>query len=127
MTLVWVIIAGGIGAMLRFSLDRGIERAVGRPSASGIVVVNVLGSFVLGAVVGASVGSAGSTPLPAMSPMLYAVLTAGLCGGFTTFSTAMADTLRLVKSGRGGLALFHLFGTFAAAVVSCQLGYAFFA
>jgi len=127
MTLLWVVLAGGLGAMLRFGVDRGIERAVRRPTVAGIVVVNLFGSFILGAIVGSSIHSLGPTPLRQMSPMTYAVLTAGFCGGFTTFSTAMADSLRLMTTGKGGLALFHLFGTFAGAVIACQLGYAFFA
>ncbi|MEI7479511.1 MAG: CrcB family protein, partial [Actinomycetes bacterium] len=92
MTLLWVVLAGGLGAMLRFGVDRGIERAVRRTTVAGIVVVNLLGSFILGAIVGSSIHSLGPTPLPQMSPMTYAVLTAGFCGGFTTFSTAMADS-----------------------------------
>ncbi len=127
MTLLWVVLAGGLGAMLRFGVDRGIERALRRPSVAGIVAVNLLGSFVLGAIVGSSIHSLGATPLPPISPTAYAVVTTGLCGGFTTFSTAMADSLRLIKMGKSGLALFHLFGTFAGAVIACQLGYAFFA
>jgi CrcB protein len=127
MTALWVMIAGALGAMGRFSLDRVIERAFRRPTVVGIVVVNLVGSFVLGAIIGASVHTGSGSPLPNLSTTTSVALTAGLCGGFTTFSTAMADTLRLFQGGKSGQGLFHLFGTFAGAVLCCQLGYAFFA
>jgi CrcB protein len=125
-TFIWVVIAGGCGAIARFLLDRGVERLLRKSTVAGVVLVNLLGSFVLGAIIGTSVHVSGATPLPVLSPPTYAALTTGLCGGFTTFSTAMADSLRLWRNEREGLALFHLFGTFAGAVVSCQLGFALF-
>jgi len=127
MTLLWVMAAGALGSMLRLGVDRGIERSFHRSTVAGIVVVNLVGSFVLGCVVGAFVHGLKTTPLSGMSPTTYVVLAAGFCGGFTTFSTAMADTLRLLRMGRTGPALTHLLVTFVGAVVCCQLGYAFFA
>ena len=124
MTSLWVMIAGAFGAMMRFTFDRLIERRRRTSTTAGIVVVNLLGSFILGCIVGAVTHRAALvTPLSSATSL---ALTAGLCGGFTTFSTAMADTLRLLRSGHVGLSLFHLFGTFAGAVLVCQIGYALF-
>lgn len=77
MTFLFICLAGGLGAVARYGLS-GI--AAGRlGSAGGTVVVNLLGSFLLGLVLGTLAGD------------LAAVLGIGFLGGFTTFSTAMVD------------------------------------
>ena len=79
---VLIVIGGGIGAGLRWLLVYVIP-----PPTSGyplaITLVNVVGSFVLGLVVGAGVGSVGPIDIDAG--------TIGILGGFTTFSTWMVD------------------------------------
>lgn len=77
-----IAIGGGIGAGLRWLVVYLIPAPPnGYPIA--ITVVNVVGSFVLGLVVGAGVESVGSIDIDAG--------TIGVLGGFTTFSTWMVD------------------------------------
>lgn len=77
-----IVIGGGIGAGLRWLLVYLIPQPTsGYPVA--ITVVNVIGSFVLGVVVGAGVESVGPVDVDAG--------TIGVLGGFTTFSTWMVD------------------------------------
>jgi CrcB protein len=116
MTFVLVIAAGAAGVAARYGLT-SLFHVSALPWAT--VGINLAGSFLLGVLV--------VLPSDWMTQQTRLAIGVGLLGGFTTFSTAMADSLRLMKTGKGGLALFHLFGTFAGAVIACQLGYAFFA
>jgi CrcB protein len=82
MTALLVAIGGGLGAVARFGIASMIPKTrLGFPS--GITAVNVVGSFLLGFVVG--VTEASEIAL-AVEPV-----TIGLLGGFTTFSTWMVD------------------------------------
>lgn len=102
-------IAGGVGAGLRYLVDVWIMSLTKGRFPWGIVVVNVTGSFALGAVTAAV-------------PESMFVVGAGLLGGYTTFSTAMLDTLALWRDGgRPGL-VGHLLGTFAATVLAALAG-----
>lgn len=78
------------------------------------LVVNVLGSFLLGAVV--AVPSAGP-----LDPLTLAVGT-GFCGAFTTFSSFAFETVRLVETGRPWRAVVNAGGTLAAALLAVGLG-----
>lgn len=62
-----VVLAGGVGAVLRWAVATRLRH--------GLLLVNLVGSFVLGVVVGSM--EPGTT---------RTVLAVGLCGGFTTFS-----------------------------------------
>ncbi len=130
MIALYLFLAGALGASLRFVIDRVVERRVGRRTTAGIVMVNLLGSFVLGLVVGwvhASTLSGASSFHHLSTSMVewQLILSVGFCGGFTTWSTAMVDTVRLGRTGKPGLAAFHLLATFSGAVLLLQLGYAF--
>ena len=71
--------------------------------------INVLGAFVLAAVAAAAAKSG------RLSPRLVLMLKAGVCGGFTTFSTFAYETAGLAANGRAGLAALY-------AVLSVGLG-----
>lgn len=91
MTIVLMTVLGGLGAMCRFALDgwiRGLAKTL-VPWATW--VVNLLGSVVLGALTAGVVNGA--------NPDLKVMLGTGFLGGFTTFSTASVETVRLL-SGR---------------------------
>lgn len=85
--MIWLlVVAGGLGAVLRFLLDDLVGRLVTSRFPLGTLLVNLSGSFALGLVVGNF-----GTDSPAAL-----VLGTGLLGGFTTFSTHAVETLRLV-------------------------------
>ncbi len=94
----WVVLgicaAGGLGAGLRFLVDGLIAERHALPMPIGTLMINVTGSFAIGLLSGA---------LAADHPLL-AILGVGLCGGFTTFSTAMLEAAQLVRGRRFGLA-----------------------
>ena len=96
MTWLWVALAGGVGATLRHLVHVGVRRA-GARSSWATLAVNVVGSFVLGLLVG---WAPRVVPEPAV-----VILGTGLLGGFTTFSTASAESAELWRDGRRGAAL----------------------
>lgn len=81
-------LVGGLGAIARFALDGAVARRAGREFPYGTLVVNVLGAFALGVLVGA-----------ALSPNAYRVAGTGLLGAFTTFSTWALESHRLGEDG----------------------------
>ncbi|WP_226533782.1 fluoride efflux transporter FluC [Microbacterium paraoxydans] len=104
-------LAGGVGAVLRYLADLGVARLAGRRFPWGILLVNVSGSFALGVVTAAL-------------PDAAFVLGAGLLGGYTTFSTAMLDTVALWRDGERGAAVFNALGMLLLGVLAAGLGLA---
>ena len=108
-TVALLGLAGGLGAASRFLLDGLIRSQVRAALPVATIVINVTGSFLLGLIAGA-VGA------HAAPPELQLIAGTGFLGGYTTFSTASFETVRLVQSGRSGLALVNGLGTALAAV-----------
>ena len=109
-------VAGAVGAVCRFVLD-GASRSRYPSDPRGILLVNVSGSLLLGLVTGLVLfhGAPGE---------LRTVLGSGFCGGYTTFSTASVDTVRLVQQGRARAALANALGTLLLTVGAAAAGLA---
>jgi CrcB protein len=82
-------VLGGVGAIARFLLDGSVSELAGRDLPLGTLAVNLLGSLVLGVLVGAAV-----------SGDAQRLAGTGLIGGFTTFSTWALESHRLGEDGR---------------------------
>lgn len=104
-------LAGGVGAALRYVLDLGVSRLAGRRFPWGILAINLTGSFALGVV---------ATVLPDQAFLLGA----GLLGGYTTFSTAMLDTVALWRDGERAASAFNAVGMLLLGLVAAGLGLA---
>jgi len=104
-------LAGGVGAALRYLLDLGVARFAGRRFPWGVFVINLSGSFALGVVAAA---------LPEQAFLLGA----GLLGGYTTFSTAMLDTVALWRDGERPASVFNAIGTLVLGLLAAGLGLA---
>ena len=113
MTGLFVALAGGVGAGLRFAVDGEVtQRAkVNLPVAT--LLINVVGSLLLGAVIASA-----SSPLTAIAGT-------GFLGGFTTFSTASVEVVLLARERRRraavGFAIVMLVLALAAAWVGGAL------
>ncbi|WP_435749028.1 fluoride efflux transporter FluC [Microbacterium sp. PMB16] len=104
-------LAGGLGAVLRYLVDLGVARFAGRRFPWGILLVNLTGSFALGVV---------TTALPEAAFLLGA----GLLGGYTTFSTAMLDTVALWRDGERPASAFNAIGMLVLGLIAAGLGLA---
>lgn len=91
--LLWIGLAGAVGAVLRYLITQGVMNVFGRGFPFGTLVVNVLGSFMVGVlfVVFWERAEAGE--------LLRLVLIVGLLGSLTTFSAFSLDTWILVQQG----------------------------
>lgn len=115
--LLWVALAGGLGAVARLVVDGEVSRRAGDGFPWGIVVVNLLGSLLLGVVTGLTTGGL----LPSTAQL---VVGGGFLGGWTTFSTAAVETVRLALDHRLGAAAANGLGQLVAAVLLAGLGLA---
>jgi fluoride exporter len=86
-----VAVAGAVGAVLRYLVDRLVQTRVASDFPFGTMAINVSGSLVLGFL-------AGSALHHAVSATWATVLGTGLVGAYTTFSTFAFDTFRLMGS-----------------------------
>jgi CrcB protein len=113
-TTLWIVLAGGAGAVARLVLGGVVNAWTGARYPVGTTVINLSGSLLLGLVV----GLAGAVlPEPARL-----VLGTGFLGGYTTFSTAAVETVRLAAEQRRLAAWAHGLGMCGAAVALAALG-----
>ncbi len=111
--LGYAALGGGVGAAARYAVDEWVTARWRREFPLGIFLVNVTGSLLIGLLVGLA------GPLGAGA---YALLGTGVLGGYTTFSTASLDAVRLARAGRGRTALGYALGTMLATVAAALLG-----
>ena len=95
--------AGGfIGSVLRYAVARCTAGLAFANLPLGTLAVNLVGCFVLGLFTGLFERT------PCASPEVRLLLTTGLCGGFTTFSTFSLETVMLLQNGRYGLGALYI-------------------
>jgi CrcB protein len=114
MTALLVVLGAAVGAPLRLLADRIAVDRRGRGSVLGTLTVNVAGSLVLGALLGAQDAPA----------ELVALLGTGFCGTLTTFSTFGADVVRLVEERAVGRAAGYLAAMLVLGLGAATAGHA---
>jgi len=95
-----VFLGAGIGGALRHGVNVGCARVCGTAFPWGTLTVNVLGSFIMGALAGWLAFKAGE----GWNQPLRLFLTTGILGGFTTFSAFSLDAVLIWERGQNGLA-----------------------
>ena len=93
LTYLAVAIGGAVGACLRYGVNELAVNVLGKSFPFGTLLVNILGSFVLGWLYALF-----SSGVLAVSPW-RALIAIGLIGAFTTFSTFSLDTVLLLEQG----------------------------
>jgi CrcB protein len=104
-----VAIGGGIGALARWWMAAWVTRLLGAGVPWGTLAVNVLGGFMMGAIV-----QAATHVWPPSTPVRL-FLTTGLMGGFTTFSAFSLEMADMLERGETMTAA----GYAVASVVAC--------
>jgi len=113
LSYLYVAVGSAVGGLARFVVGTWLQRRLDDwaprtgsapflPFPIGTLIVNVTGSFLLGAIL---VVVARQGPHANAMRLLLAV---GLCGGYTTFSTFSADTLGLFENGGSGMAVLNV-------------------
>jgi protein CrcB len=92
--LVLICVGGALGTGLRYLISGTMVQWLGPGFPSGTLVVNVLGSFVTGVI-----QEVGTTSLLVPNTTRL-VLTVGMMGGLTTYSTFSYETVRLMEAER---------------------------
>lgn len=111
LTYLWIAIGGALGSMARYACSSLAAQTLGGTFPWGTLIVNVLGSFLIG--IFASLGGPeGRVPL---HPDARLFLTVGICGGYTTFSSFSLQTLDLIREGHRAAAV----GNIAGSVILC--------
>lgn len=106
---------GAVGAVLRYLIGLACSQMIWTTLPMGTLIVNLAGCFLLGVLMALGEKFASFSGAP------YLMLTVGVCGAFTTFSTFSADSIRLMDNGQwltivlyltlsiiGGFLLFYL-------------------
>ena len=102
--VVGVALSAGLGAACRAGLDRTVTQRVGPTRLPwATLAVNVVGSLILGLVLGwsAQVAPGASLDQAESARTLELVIGVGFAGGLTTFSTFSWESWSLVREGRG--------------------------
>lgn len=101
-----VALAGGAGAVLRALLIHHVGVRRDDPLPVGTMLVNASGSLLLGILTGLSL-------YHGLGSHLLAVIGVGLCGGYTTWSTASWETIHLLYNGHRTEAFVYTVGGLA--------------
>lgn len=104
-------LGGALGSMLRYGMTL-ICAALNLSGNAATLGVNILGSFLIGFFTGCCKDGS-----------LLLLLTVGLCGGFTTFSTFSMQNVRLLQDGKIGLAAIYIISTVVVCILMAWLGY----
>lgn len=108
-------VAGGAGAAARFALDVFVRSRVPIAYPLGTTIINVSGSLLLGLVVGLAMTNG-------VSREVEQIVGGGFLGGYTTFSTASFETVRLIQSRRVVLAIINGVGMLVVSVIAAGSG-----
>ena len=114
---ILVALGGAVGCVLRYWLTDAVQRfSHATVFPTGTIAVNALGSFAVGLVMSLALDRG------LIGVHSRILLTTGFCGGFTTMSAFSYETVRLVQSGQGLLALANTSVTLVTCFLATWIG-----
>lgn len=117
--LIWIILGGALGGVVRFLVSGLVGRSVGETFPWGTMFVNVTGSFAIGAL--AVLAQRGALP---DTPIVWQAGVTGFLGCYTTVSSFSLQTLSLVREGEHLQAIGNVAGSLALCLGAAALGFA---
>ena len=120
MGYLMVFFGAGIGGALRHGVNLGSARLFGGGFPVGTIIVNVVGSFLMGLLAGYFTYRTG---VPQNARLF---LTTGVLGGFTTFSAFSLDAALLVERHAYSLAAAYMLGSVVLSLVALFAGLSLF-
>jgi len=116
--VIWfaIAVAGALGASTRYLVDHLVSTRLSGVFPWGTFTINVSGSFLAGIVTGLLLAGR-------VSAATATVVAGGFLGAYTTFSTAMYETARLLEDGATRVAFGNLLLPLAASVAAAALGW----
>ena len=114
--VLFVAIGGMLGSVLRFLLSSLVVSFLPFSFPFGPFVVNLIGCFVMGAVVGLAEHS------PSFNHTWRMFLTAGFCGGFTTFSAFAFENVELLLDKNYGIFAAYSVASFVICIGAALVG-----
>ncbi len=119
MRVIWYVALGGaVGSVLRYVVGVAVQGRTGLDFPVGTLLVNISGCLLLGFLIHYSLAT------PAVSPEVRALLTTGLCGGYTTFSTFSYETVTLIQDGDWRRATLYVGLSVVGSLLGVMLGIA---
>ncbi|HVA57155.1 MAG: fluoride efflux transporter CrcB [Gemmatimonadaceae bacterium] len=114
----YVAVGAAIGGALRYIATVFIQGRAGPAFPVATLIINVTGSLLLGFLV------AYLAETSAVRPELGLLLTSGVCGGYTTFSTFSYETFALLRDGEYNRAAAYVLLSVGASLVAMFAGFA---
>jgi CrcB protein len=111
-----VCLAGAVGTGARYLLGGWAQRTLGATFPWGTLIINALGSFFIVIIMYLGLQRG------VISPTARIVLTTGVMGGFTTYSTFNYETIRLLQDGSLGLGALNVLTTVVICLLAGGLG-----
>lgn len=115
-TILIVGTGGFIGSVMRYLVQFYVEKGMSSTFPMGTLIANVAGSFIIGMVF--ALAEKGNL----MSSEWRIFLTAGICGGFTTFSAFAYNNFTMIKEHSYGQLLFNLGGNIFLGILAVYVG-----
>ena len=117
---IFIAVAGLVGTLIRYWLSGFVARQYGETFPWGTLVVNLIGSFLAGALYHLA------EERFLLPPTLRTVIFIGLLGGFTTFSSYGLQTFTLLRDGQLGLATLNIAVSNVLGLLLVWVGYVVF-
>ena len=111
LTWIGVLVCGGLGSLLRFTVDKAVSKRARRAFPFGTLAVNISGALLLGFV--ASL---------ALNPHVALLAGTSFVGAYTTFSTWMLETQRLAEERQITAALANILVSLVLGIAAALLG-----
>jgi len=118
-TYVWIAFGGALGSVARFGCFSLAARWFGETFPWGTLIINVVGSFVIG-FFATMTGPDGRV---LVAPDVRQFVMVGICGGYTTFSSFSLQTLNLMRDGDMLRAGANVVGSVVLCLVAVWLGH----